>query len=248
MRLVRSAVLGLLMLMLGAGFATAVDQKVLLLPFAKKMELAKAGDAEAKMAVGEAFELGQGVKASAVDAAKWYREAALAGNLDAQFRLAKLVNSGAKGLKADKAATLKLLEAAARKGHAPSQNLYGTMLENGDGAPKDLKAAATWFNKSAKQGFAEGQNNYGIMLLKGFGVERNLDEAFGWFKKASDQNYGWALNNLGGMYEQGWGTAKDLDKAKEFYQKAGSIGIEIGKKNFQRLSGAPAVVPPVANQ
>ena len=244
MRLARSAVVGLLMLTLGSGGAAAVDQNVLLLPFAKKMELAKAGDAEAKMAVGEAYELGQGVKASAVDAAKWYREAALAGNLDAQFRLAKLVNNGAKGLTADKAATLKLLQAAAQKGHAPSQNLYGMMLENGDGVPKDLKTAALWLSKAAKHGYAEGQNNYGIMLLKGLGVERDLDEAFNWFKKAADQNYGWALNNLGGMYEQGWGTVKDLDKAKELYQKAGALGIEIGKKNFERLSAAL----PVAKQ
>ena len=238
MKLARLTVLIMLFVGLWAGVAPAVDQKLSLLPFGKKMQLAKAGDAEAKMAVGQAYELGQGVKVSAVDAAKWYREAALAGNLDAQFRLAKLVNSGAKGLKADKAATLKLLQAAAQKGHAPSQNLYGTMLENGDGVPKDLKAAASWFNKSAKQGFAEGQNNYGIMLLKGLGVERNLDEAFTWFKNAADQNYAWALNNLGGMYEQGWGTTKDLDKAKLFYQKAGEQGIEIGKKNFQRLSEA----------
>ena len=244
MRLARSAVVVLVMLTLGTGGATAVDQKILLLPFAKKMELAKAGDAEAKMAVGEAFELGQGVKTSAVDAAKWYREAALAGNLDAQFRLAKLVNSGAKGLTADKAATLKLLQAAAQKGHAPSQNLYGMMLENGDGVPKDLKTAALWLSKAAKHGYAEGQNNYGIMLLKGLGVERDLDEAFNWFKKAADQNYGWALNNLGGMYEQGWGTVKDLNKAKELYQKAGALSIEIGKKNFDRLSAAL----PVAKQ
>ena len=238
MRLARRTALSMVFVALWAGVAPAVDQKLLLLPFGKKMQLAKAGDAEAKMAVGQAFELGQGVNASAVDAAKWYREAALAGNLDAQFRLARLVNSGAKGLKADKAATLKLLQAAAQKGHAPSQNLFGTMLENGDGVPKDLKAAASWFNKSAKQGLAEGQNNYGIMLLKGLGVERNLDEAFTWFKNAADQNYAWALNNLGGMYEQGWGTAKDFEKAKLFYQKAGEQGIEIGKKNFQRLSEA----------
>ncbi len=238
MRFFHSTIGALMLTMVLVGGAVAADEKLLLLPFAKKMELAKAGDAEAKMAVGQAFELGHGVKASAVDAAKWYREAALAGNLDAQFYLAKLISNGAKGLKADKAATLKLLQAAAQKGHAASQNFYGTMLENGDGVAKDLKAAANWFGKSAKQGFAEGQNNYGIMLLKGFGVERNLDEAFSWFKKAADQNYGWALNNLGGMYEQGWGTAKDLDKAKDFYQKAGALGIEIGKKNFQRLSGA----------
>ena len=231
------------LLFLWAGAAAAIDQKVAVLPFAKKLELARAGDAEAEMAVAEAFELGQGTQASAVDAAKWYRVAALAGNLDAQFRLAKLVRDGAKGLKADKAAAAKLLQAAAQKGHAPSENLYGMMLENGDGVPKDLKAASEMIHKAAEHGFAEGQNNYGVMLLRGLGVERSLDGAFGWFKKSADQNYGWALNNLGGMYEQGWGTAKDLGKAKDLYRKAGELGIEIGKKNFQRLNGGAAVAP-----
>ena len=243
MNLGRRAVVIVALLFAWAGTAVAVDQKVLALPFAKKLQLAKAGDAEAKMAVAEAFELGQGTKVSAVDAAKWYREAALAGNLDAQFRLAKLVSSGAKGLKADKVAAARLLQAAAQKGHAPSENLYGTVLENGDGVPKDLKAASEMFHKAAEHGFAEGQNNYGVMLLRGLGVERNLDEAFGWFKKSADQNYGWALNNLGGMYEQGWGTAKDLSKAKELYQNAGELGIEIGKKNFQRLNSGATVAP-----
>ncbi len=240
MKFARSAVLGLSLLLAGAGSAFAVDQKVYALPFVKKMQLAKAGDAEAKMAVAEAFELGQGTKLSAVDAAKWYREAALAGNLDAQFKLARLVNKGAPGLKSDKAAALKLIQAAAQKGHAPSENLYGIMLQNGDGVPKDLKAAAEWYHKSAKHGFAEGQNNYGAVLLKGLGTARNLDEAFSWFSNSAAQNYGFAMNNLGGMYEAGYGTPKDLEKAKQLYQKAGDLGIEIAKKNFERLTAAAA--------
>ena len=243
MKLGRHLAVVFALLFLWAGAAAAIDQKVTALPFAKKLQLARAGDAEAEMAVAEAFELGQGTKPSAVDAAKWYRVAALAGNLDAQFRLAKLVRDGANGLKADKAAAAKLLQAAAQKGHAPSENLYGMMLENGDGVPKDLKAASEMLHKAAEHGYAEGQNNYGVMLLRGLGVDRNLDAAFSWFKKSADQNYGWALNNLGGMYEQGWGTAKDLSKAKELYQKASELGIEIGKKNFERLNGGAAVAP-----
>ncbi len=214
----------------------AVDNSLDQLPFVKKMQLAKAGDPDAKMAVAVALELGINTKADPAQAAKWYREAALTGNYEAQFHLAKLVDKGAPGLKADKATAIKLLESGAKHGHAPSENLLGQMLQNGDGMPKDEKAAVEWYKKAAEQKFAVAQNNLGVMLLKGLGTDRNLDEAFKMFSSAAEGQDGWAMNNLGGMYEMGWGTAKDLAKAKEFYQKAADKGIAISTKNLQRLA------------
>ncbi|MBG1231543.1 tetratricopeptide repeat protein [Aestuariivirga litoralis] len=217
------------------GSAFAVDQLLADLPFKKKLQLAKAGDVEAKMAVAEAYEKGAGTKLSASEAARWYREAALNGNLDAQYRLAQLVMRGAAGVKIDKATGIKLIAAAAQKGHMLSENQYGAILENGDGLPKDEKQAGVWYLKAAEQGMAEAQNNYGVMVLRGLGRERNLDEAFKWFTKAADQKYGWALNNLGGMYEKGWGTTADMAKAVSLYKLAGERGVGAGQKNFERL-------------
>jgi len=224
--------------------ALALDQTLLDLPFDKKLQLAKAGDADARMALAEAYETGQGTKESAADAAKWYREAALTGNLDAQFRLAKLVRKGAPGLKIDKTAALALLLGAAKKGHAPSENLYGMMVQNGDGAAKDEKAAFEWYGKAADQGLAEAQNNLGVMLLLGKGTTRNLDEAFKMFSKAASNKDTFAMNNLGGMYEKGWAVPKDLDIAKKLYKSAAELGNETGKKNFERLDGPQATVAP----
>ena len=225
----------LALVLLPAGSAFAVDQQLADLPFSKKLKLAKAGDNEAKMAVAEAYETGAGTGVSAAQAARWYREAALAGNLDAQYKLAMLVNNGAPGVKPDKASAVKLIGAAAQKGHARSQNQYGVFLENGDGLQKDDKNASGWYKKAAEQGLAEAQNNYGVMLLRGSGTARNLDEAFKWFTKAADQKYGWALNNLGGMYEKGWGTTADPTKAMNYYKLAGEQGIGAGQKNYERL-------------
>lgn len=229
----------LMVLMLGAalsGSAFAVDQTLAGLPFAKKLKLAKAGDAEAKMAVAEAYESGTGTKTSAAEAARWYREAALTGNLDAQYKLAMLVSSGAPGVKQDKSTAVKLIAAAAQKGHLRSQNQYGVFIENGDGVAKDDKLAAEWYLKAANQGLAEAQNNYGVMLLRGLGVQRSLDEAFKWFTRAADQKYSWAENNLGGMYEKGWGTPVDLTKAMAYYKMAGDQGNSAGQKNYERLA------------
>jgi uncharacterized protein len=226
--------------------AIAVDSAVAGLPFLKKMQLAKAGDPDAKMAVAEAYETGLEAKIDLVKAAKWYREAALVGNLEAQFRLARLVNKGAPGLNADKATSLKLLQSAASSGHAASQNMLGLMLQNGDGVAKDEKAAASWYRKSADQKFATAETNLGVLYLKGLGVERSLPEAFKLFSSGAEHGDGWGMNNLGGMYEMGWGTAKDMAKAQEYYDKAATAGIVMAKQNLARLQvpvGAASSLP-----
>jgi uncharacterized protein len=224
-----------LALSVGAGQSYATDTALTKLPFAKKLKLAQAGDPDAKMALAEAYEQGQNTKVDPVKAAKWYREAALVGNVEAQFRLAKLVSKGAPGLNADKATAIKLLQAAAKVGHAPSQNLLGLMLQNGDGIAKDEKAAVGWYRKAADQNLALAETNLGVMYLKGLGIDRNLNEAFKLFDRASTAGDGWAMNNLGGMFEMGWGTAKNLDKANEYYAKAAAKGIVMATQNLARL-------------
>ncbi len=239
-----TALLGLAVLMPLAFSIQAFAQVQALsdLPFSKKLALARAGDNAAKFAVGEAYEKGQGARINTAEAAKWYRQAALAGVLDAQFRLALIVEKGATGIKPDPTAALKLLQAAANKGHARSQWAFGQRLHRGDGLPKDDKLAALWVHKAAEQGLAVAQNDYATMLLNGWGAERNLDEAFKWFAKGADQDDPWAMNNLGGMYEQGWGTPQDKDKAIDQYQRAAAKGNEGARKNLERL-GLPVPAP-----
>ncbi len=222
--------------------AFAQDKALIELSFSKKLALARAGDNAAKLAVGEAYEKGLGARVNTAEAAKWYRQAALAGVLDAQYRLALIVEKGATGIKPDQNAALKLLQAAANKGHAQSQWAFGQRLHLGQGLPKDDKLAALWVHKAAEQGLAVAQNDYGSMLLHGWGTERNLDEAFKWFAKGAEQGDLWAMNNLGGMYEQGWGTPQDKAKAVEEYQSAAAKGNEGARKNLERL-GLPVPVP-----
>jgi uncharacterized protein len=243
----RSSLFGLTILAVAGVLAIpaqATDEVLASLPLDKKLELAKAGDADAIMAVAEAYEAGQDTKADATKAAKWYREAALVGNVEAQFRLSRLVEKGAPGLKPDHATALKLLQSAAQRGHPESQNLLGQMLQNGTGIAKDEAAAVDWYRKSADQKFAIAENNLGVMYLRGLGTQRNLDEAFKLFSRAAADGDGWAMNNLGGMYEMGWGTPKDLEKAKQQYTLAAAKGIAVSSKNLARLGVVAKVNTP----
>jgi uncharacterized protein len=239
----RGPALALALLLALSPQVMAAAQGLDALPFEKKLQLAKVGDPDARIAVAEAYEKGDGVALSAAEAAKWYRQAALAGSMEAQFRLAKLVSKGAPGLKSDKSTAYKLFLTAAQKGHAPSQNEVGLMLQNGVGIAKDEKVAVDWYRKAADQGLATAENNLGVMLLNAQGAARNVDDAFKYFTKAAAQNDIWGLNNLGAMYQKGWGTQADIEKAKLYFKKAADLGNETAKSNLAKLEGSVAVVP-----
>jgi uncharacterized protein len=214
------------------------------LSFVKKMKLAKAGDETAQLAVAMHYEQGLEAKKDAQQAARWYREATLKGNIEAQYRLAKLISKGAKGLTADKTAAATLLQAGADKGHAPSQNEFGLRLQNGDGLDADVIKAAEWFQKAADQSYGPAMVNLGLLHVRGQGVQRDYDAAFKLFSAAAVQGDSWALNNLGSLYEMGWGVTKDVIKAREYYRQAIAKGNQMAQANLNRLDGLQAAVAP----
>jgi uncharacterized protein len=210
------------------------------LTFEKKLKLAKVGDEDAQLAVAIGYEEGKDTQASAVEAAKWYKQAALQGNVDAQFRLARLVAKGAKGLAKNQDMSLKLYESAANGGQAEAQNAMGEIYRQGKGVTADPKKAAEWYRKAAENNNAPAQNSLGLLYLDGKGVARDLREAARYFELAAGQGDGWGLNNLGGMYEMGWGVPKDPVKAASYYKQAVAKGVVSAKKNLIRVEPAAA--------
>ncbi len=218
------------------GLALAQESPFDGLPVSKIRTLAKAGDDDAKMALAEAYETGRDVDASPLEAARWYREAALSGNLEAQFRLSQIVIKGTPGLKQDVGAAVKLLEAGAAAGHAKSQNAMALLRLKGTVVTKDEKQAIALFTKAAEQDLAEAENSLGLMYLRGQGTERDAAEAFKYLKRAADKGDGWGLNNLGALYEQGWGVERDVEKARVLYEQALAKGVMSASQNLARLA------------
>ena len=228
------AVLSLAMTMAAPVFAQALQE----LPFDKQMKLAKVGDVDAQYLVGLAFETGEGAKADEAEAARWFRKAALQGNVEAQYHLALLVSKGAKGLKQDWPTALKLFQDAAAKGHASAMNALGRAYQTGTGTTADPAKAAEWYAKAVEEKLPDAENNLGMLYLEGKGVTRDLAQAFRLFERAAAQNDPWGLNNLGGMYEMGWGTTVDKAKALDYYKRARAAGNIAAQKNVDRLSVA----------
>jgi TPR repeat protein len=219
-------------LMPSPGLAQGLEE----LSFPKKLKLAKVGDEDAQMAVARHYEIGNKVKRSRLEAAKWYRLAMEQGNVEAQLRLARLVHQGGDGLKQDFIMAAQLYREAAELGNAEAQNWLGYCFQHGIGVEANDQSAFESYRQSADAGFAGAQNNLGLMYLTGRGTERSLLRAFDYFEKSAAQNDDWGLNNLGGMYEMGWGVAKDARRALEFYKRAADLGNSSAQDNFARLS------------
>ena len=212
------------------------------LPFKKKLQLAKAGDEDAQLAVAAAYESGNGVRKSTVQAARWYRPAAQHGNALAQLHLAHLVQIGARDLKKNLPLAAQLFEAAAKQGNHEAEYWTGYGYEQGEGVAKDLKAAIQWYQKAADAGDANARNSLGLIYLGSQDVARDLNRAFQLFKAAADQGNPWAENNLGGMYEMGWGVAADRAEAINLYRLAAAHDNPHAVTNLKRL-GAPIEAP-----
>lgn len=232
-----------------SAFAQTLDT----LPFSKKLALARAGDEEAQISVAQAYEKGEGVKESKLEASKWYGRAADQGNAEAQYRLATLFHEGAAGLKKNPERAFRLYRAAAKQGHVEAQNWLGYSYQHGLGVKQDDKAAVAWYQKAADAKLAIAENNLGLMYLGGKGVEQDYRKAFELFERSANQGYDWGMNNLGGLYEKGWGTEQDLPKALFLYKQAAAKGNEAAAKSEKRLEpqviqagGAPAVEPAAA--
>jgi TPR repeat protein len=80
---------------------------------------------------------------------------------------------------------LRLFRANADKGHALSQYMVGVMLNAGQGAAKDDKAAFDWFTRAARQDLADAHFALGDMYHKGEGVAKDDAQALFWFKLAA---------------------------------------------------------------
>ena len=223
-----------LFFLLGAALAQVPELQGV--PFKKRLKLAHAGDDVAALSVAKDFEVGsKDTRADFVEAAKWYRVAALAGNLEAQFLLAKLISKGAPGLAVDTADGIKLLRSAAEKGFAPAQNDLGLRLQKGTGITANATEAASWFEKASAQSHVPAHVNLGLLLIKGDGVAMDQARAAKLFQLAADAGDSWGLNNLGSMYEMGWGVSKDVEKAKTLYRQAAAKGNAMAPLNLTRL-------------
>lgn len=192
---------------------------------------ADAGDPAAQ------YELGRMFAADRADsqAAAWYRKAADAGHVEAQFALGWLYEEGW-GLTRNREQAAVWFWRAAEQGHAAARERVGwdsrRLRNRADaGDPKaqyelgllcatdwDQEAAHRWFIKAATQGNRDAQFQMALIC------EEDEAQSVAWLLKAAEQGHPDAQFRMGRAYGDGAGVEKDLAKSVYWFGEAAARG------------------------
>jgi hypothetical protein len=170
---------------------------------------AEGGNAEAANAIGEFYMAGQGVKASAVEAARWFQQAADASFPAGMLNLGLLLARGAEGVPADPDKSQFLIRAAAEAGFARAQVVVARRAESEAENTNDYSEARGWFEKAAEQDNPEALLALTRFHDLGLGGKANPAKAFETCQRAVRAGSVVAINEVGVRYQKGLGVAAD---------------------------------------
>lgn len=150
-------------------------------------QAAKLGSVRAKTALGMSYLKGLGVTQNNRLATKWFKQAAMSGDMKAPRYLGVLAEQQGLYKKA-----LSYYLQAAQKGDITSQYNVGRFYETGLGVAVNYQTALQWYTLSAKRGdiiAAPAMMAIGHLYETGMGVPKDLSQAQVWSQKAVQTGY-----------------------------------------------------------
>lgn len=130
-----------------------------------------------------------------------------------------------RGASIDRARALQLARESAADDSAYGLAILGYMLDMGEGARRDARAAVACYARAAHvHGLADAQNSLGSMLETGDGVTTSKEEAARVYSLAAAQGLAPAMFNLAALYDNGEGVARDEAAAVALYMQAAHLG------------------------
>jgi TPR repeat protein len=116
-----------------------------------------------------------------------------------------------------------LYRRAADANDARAMVSLGLLLETGDHAPRDLKAAYALYEKAADRGSADGALDLAVALIKGKGIDVDIPRALALLEKASDRGSARASYDLAALVASGVG-GKPPAEALALFRRAAAEG------------------------
>jgi len=171
----------------------------------KELEpLAKEGNADALVLLGQMYENGWGVSTNQDKAVRFYDRGASQGHLPSVNHLRRLKNVEYK-------AEYEQILPQAEAGQASAQNRVGEMFEFGYGVTRNGDTAYSWYKKAAAQGLVAAVHNVGRAYNFGTGVKQDFAEAERWYRKAAEKGHMDAMFFLGTLYSNAHGQDTQND-------------------------------------
>lgn len=152
-------------------------------------------------------------------------KAAVMGNLDASYDLAKVYTSGTAYCQADPAKAAYYYQVLADSNVAEAQYMLGRFYEDGYGVPADESKALYYLREAADQGHNGARCWLGDFYRIGQMVEKNQKTAFAYYMSAAENDSPAGLYYVGRSYMEGCGVDIDTNAAVPYLQKAAAYGV-----------------------
>jgi TPR repeat protein len=195
---------------------------------------AESGDAEAIMALGDAYATGEGVVQDRREAFRQFSRAAALGHAPALFKVGSMIENG-EGTSVDLPNAFRAYVKAAELGFPPAQSKVADMFATGVGTTQNEALAADWYHKAAVNGRAEAQYNLAVAYEQGRGLVRDREQAQKWYREAANAGYVRAQFNLALMLESELGPTANAAAAAELYRNAAERGFAPAQNNYGLL-------------
>lgn len=170
------------------------------------------GDAPAQFLLGLRYAQGQGLTQDYVQAADWYRKAAVQGFPMAQLMLGYAYENG-QGVQQDFTTAAEWYRKAADLGSPQAEYSLGRLYFKGLGVAVDYAQAAALYRKAAEQGDVDAEARLGDMYSAGQGEPQSNTQAAIWWRKAAEQGDADSQFALAGLYQNGLGVPQDYAEA-----------------------------------
>lgn len=122
---------------------------------------------------------------------------------------------------------------AAKLGNTDAEYMYGFMLSDGIGVPKNEEEGFNYTLKAAKKGHPHAQTTIGDEYYLGTRVKKDDQEALRWYQLAAEQNDPAALNNIGSFYLNGrGGLKKDEQKSMHCFVRAAYLNSPLAQNTI----------------
>ena len=193
---------------------------------------ANAGNARARITMGEMYLEGVGVAKDPEMAVRWLQRAQEAEPSEASFLLAR-IQEGANNHEA----ALEGFRKSAMNQYLPAMMYLGNKLLTGQGVKADLEEARKWFTKAVENGAPQAKVNLGVIAETEAVIEKSkgesadqakvtegLKKALALYNEAAELKVPDAYNKIGFFYENALGVAKDEAKAAGQYKLGADAG------------------------
>lgn len=203
-------------------------------------QLAAKDDVRAILALGRIYEFGDGIVVDHAKAQSWYRIAAFAGNLDAQYRLGSM-------LLAEPAAWRLLFKDAGReKDNTERDTYYPTRDAAQAAAGNDRRVdimrpgmlhGEYWLTRAALRGHPQAALTLGEAYLNGRDLPFDMAQAVRWLSVAALAGDPRAMKELADMAAMGQGLfAPDPIRAWVNYELAAAAGLKEAEESRDKLA------------